>query len=169
MKKSILSASLLSAVLLATLMLSVARGSYPGPDYYTRCVHHGNFNTPGDTWTGLGIKGTYGALPPAYVAGDWYFQRGYGGQGSHLYVTDSPFVCVYQYGDYSYMHYEYGTPTRQNRYVPGYGYVDAWYQDGRNTTVPLTLAVILLYKAARNPISAIHQLVTGGISIHGSK
>lgn len=121
--------ALLSATLLATLMLPLVRGGYPGPDYYSHCIHFGNFNTPGDTWTGVGIVGTHGSLPPAYVAGDWYFQRGYGGQGSHLYVTDGPFVCVYQYGDYSFVRYEYGTPTRQNRSVPGYGYVDAWYQD----------------------------------------
>jgi len=40
---------------------------------------------------------------------------------------------------------------------------------GRNTSVPLTLPVSLLYKAVRNPISAIQRLVTGGISIHGAK
>jgi hypothetical protein len=122
---------------LTTLMLQEVKGwgettpyhAWPFYDYCVRCEHTGTFNASDDTFTATMIEGWYdmNPNPPAYVSGEWGFTRGYGGGGTHhLYTTDSPMYCSYQYGSYAFVHYDYNTPSFG--YGP-YGNVPAYYQD----------------------------------------
>ena len=123
-----------SIVILITILIPAALATdgpgwvgYPGPDMYSRCIHNGNFNTPGDTWTATGLTAYYAYNQAAYVHGNYDFQRGCGGQGQETYRTTGNMGCFYNYGTTNNYQSVAGTPVRENRYIPGYGYVDAWY------------------------------------------
>jgi hypothetical protein len=95
-KSSFIAAAVLSVTLLATFMLSIVSAPWrgiPGPDELTDCDHHGIYGSPNDTFTGVGIKGYYGYAPPAYVRGEWNFERGYGG----TYPASGNMLCYSSY------------------------------------------------------------------------
>lgn len=126
-KSSLITSAVLSVALLATLLLSGARAiwrGYPGPDELVDCDHSGVFGSVYDTFTAVGVRGYYGWEPPAYVHGDWYFTRGYGGAypalgNMYCYWTYSPYYGSYQDPP----HFVYET-----RYLTGKP-CTAYYQD----------------------------------------
>jgi hypothetical protein len=120
----------LTVILLPSTMIPIVHApwvGYPGPDNSSDCDHIGGFNTTADKFTAVGLNVYYGYdnNPPTYVHGEWFFERGYGG----THPATGFMICAWYYYPTSGLHYDAPDFVHENRWVPGYGWVYAYYQD----------------------------------------
>jgi len=124
--------AVLSEGLLPTMMNPMVRApwvGYPGPDQLAACDHIGDFNETNDRFTAIGVSEYYGWEPPAYVHGEWYFERGYGGK----YPATGTMTCYWYYSPYWGLHHDPPNFVWEGHWVPLYGWVWAHYHDWEYT------------------------------------
>jgi len=140
---AVLSAAVLFVALLPIMMIPMVRApwqGYPGPDMESACDHIGGFNTTIDKFTGIGVVAYYGWEPPAYVHGEWYYERGYGG----AHPATGTMTCYRYYTPYWSIHRDSADFVWEGRWVEGYGWVWAHYHDWdyKNYDIPRSSQIV---------------------------